>query len=127
LQVKNVRAVVLSKGIPYLRQKVEVVTQQGADNAARALLAALRDDWQPRVALKKARPKRVSPAPPEPPPAKVDFEPTARLWAEATESQRTAWLKDDLLRQTAPKNGEPPRPIFLARLSCLTQPAKDGA
>ena len=65
--------------------------------------------------------------PPAPPPPKPDFEPMVRLWAEATESQRAAWLKDDLLRQTAPKNGEPPRPLFLARLHCLTQPAADGA
>jgi hypothetical protein len=62
----------------------------------------------------------------EEPPPKPDFEPMARLWAEATESQRMVWLEDDLLRQTAPKNGEPPRPIFLARLSCLTQPAEAG-
>jgi plasmid replication initiation protein len=126
LQVKSVRAVVHSKGIPYLQQKVEVVTQQGADNAARALLAALRDDWQPRVTLKKKAKPKVAPALPEQPPTKVDFEPMARLWAEASESQRMAWLKDNLLREMAPKDGERPRPVFLARLHSLTQPAEAG-
>ena len=76
----------------------------------------------------KPKPLRVADAAPsEEPPPKPDFEPMARLWAEASELQRTTWFKDDLLRQTAPKNGEQPRPIFLARLYCLTQPAEDRA
>ena len=43
------------KGIEYLRQKVVVVEQQPRKNSAAAFLAALRDDWQPAVEMKKAQ------------------------------------------------------------------------
>ena len=36
-------------GQQYVLRKVEIVSAQPRDNAARALLAALRDDWQPPI------------------------------------------------------------------------------
>jgi len=86
-------------------------------------------NFVPVVSTPKQKPKRprvTDVAPTEEPPPKPDFAPMARLWAEATELQRMVWFEDDLLRQTAPKNGEPPRPIFLARLHSLTQPTEAG-
>ena len=41
-----------SKGEEYVRNKAEIVRAQPRQNAARALMAALRDDWQPPVATK---------------------------------------------------------------------------
>jgi hypothetical protein len=66
------------------------------------------------------------PAPDKPPP-KPDYEPIARLWAEASAEQRADWLKDEVLRRFAPKDGEKPRTTFLARLQSLTQPAEAAA
>jgi len=117
-------------GLEYVLEKAAIVRSRPRDNAAACFIGALRGDWKKPVPITKPEPKpkkKASPAPTEPPPAKPDFEPMARLWAEATEAQRAVWLKDDLLRQTTPKNGEQPRPIFLARLHCLTHPAEDGA
>jgi plasmid replication initiation protein len=125
-QTKTLVDYVEKDGLDYVLEKAEIARKQ--PNPAAAFIKALREDWKKPVpkASNKPNPKPKAPlAPPEPPPAKPDFEPMARLWAEATELQRTAWLKDDLLRQTAPKEeGEPPRPVFLARLYCLTQPAE---
>jgi plasmid replication initiation protein len=66
------------------------------------------------------------PAPEEPPP-KLDYGPMVRLWTEASEEQRATWLKDGFLRRMAPKDGEPPRTAFLARLGALTQPEQAAA
>jgi hypothetical protein len=60
---------------------------------------------------------------PEPPP-QPDYGSVERLWAEASQEQRKAWLEDDLLRMTAPKTNEKLRLTFLARLHALTQPAE---
>ena len=57
------------KGIDYLRQKVIVVEQEPRQNAAQAFLAALRDDWKPKIQTVKpppAKKKTVSPPPEEP-------------------------------------------------------------
>jgi hypothetical protein len=116
-------------GLEYVLEKADIVRSRPRDNAAATFIGALRGDWKKPVPIAKPKPKPKTKAPllpPEPPPAKPDFEPMVRLWAEATELQRSAWLKDDLLRQTAPKNGEPPRPLFLARLHCLTQSTEVG-
>jgi hypothetical protein len=40
------------KGEEYVRSKAEIVRARPRENAAGALMAALRDDWQPAVALK---------------------------------------------------------------------------
>ena len=41
-----------SRGEEYVRSKAEIVRAQPLRNAAGALMAALRDDWQPPVATK---------------------------------------------------------------------------
>jgi hypothetical protein len=41
-----------SRGEEFVREKAEIVRAQPRPNAARALMAALRDDWQPPVATK---------------------------------------------------------------------------
>jgi Initiator Replication protein len=72
----------------------------------------------------KARGQREADAAAQEPPPKPDLEPMALLWAEAGPEQRATWLQDDFLRETAPKDGEPPRTAFLARLHTLTQPSE---
>lgn len=52
-QIKGVRSIVAARGMGYLKEKDAVVMRMRPDNAARALLAALRDDWQPPVEIKK--------------------------------------------------------------------------
>jgi len=41
----------------YVREKAAVVDQEPRENAARAFLAALRDDWKPKVKIVKVRKK----------------------------------------------------------------------
>jgi hypothetical protein len=40
------------KGEEYARSKAEIVRAQPRENAAGALIAALRDDWQPAISTK---------------------------------------------------------------------------
>jgi hypothetical protein len=75
----------------------------------------------------KRKPKRRSAPPLAEPLPKPDLEPIARMWAEAGAAQRQAWLADEFLRRYAPKDDEPPRPLFLARLQELTQPTEAAA
>jgi hypothetical protein len=127
-QVGTLADYVQKDGLDYVLEKAEIARKQ--PNPAAAFIKALREDWKKPAPKASDKPKPRPKAPlatPEPPPAKPDFEPMARLWAGASELQRTAWLEDNLLRQTAPKDGERPRPVFLARLYCLTQPVEDGA
>ena len=51
-QRKVVREYRDSRGEEFVREKAEIVRAQPRQNAARALMAALRDDWQPPVATK---------------------------------------------------------------------------
>jgi plasmid replication initiation protein len=44
-QVSRLRAVIAEHGIDYIKAKVDIVTNMEPDNGARALLAAVRDDW----------------------------------------------------------------------------------
>ncbi len=53
--MSRLRAALGEHGQDYIKTKVEVVTRMEPDNAARALLAALRDDWQPSVKIRKER------------------------------------------------------------------------
>ncbi len=58
-QLKRVRLIAVDRGMEYLKEKVAVVMRMRPENAARALLAALRDDWQPAVEIKRRlRPKK---------------------------------------------------------------------
>ena len=55
VQRKKVESYVAERGGAYLREKLAVVTQEPRKNGAKALLAALRDDWKPAVEMKKVR------------------------------------------------------------------------
>jgi hypothetical protein len=63
---------------------------------------------------------------PEPPP-KPDYGPMADLWEQASDERRAALLQDEILRGMAPKEGERPRPAFLARLYALEHPEEVAA
>ena len=58
-------------GVAYIREKMFVVDQEPRQNAAKAFLAALRDDWKPKIHTVKppspAKKKTVPPQPEEPP------------------------------------------------------------
>ena len=43
------------RGEAYVREKAAIVDQEPRENAARAFLAALRDDWKPKVKIAKVR------------------------------------------------------------------------
>ena len=52
------------RGVAYIREKMFVVDQEPRENAAKAFLAALRDDWKPKIQTVKPSPpkkKRVEP------------------------------------------------------------------
>jgi hypothetical protein len=49
-QCDTVVGYVLSHGQKYVREKAQIVQSKSARNRAGALLAALRDDWQPSIA-----------------------------------------------------------------------------
>jgi hypothetical protein len=51
-QRQTVEGYSASLGLEYVRRKVEIVKSQPRRNAAGALLAALRDDWQPSIRFK---------------------------------------------------------------------------
>lgn len=53
VQRKKVHSYVLESGAAYLHEKLAVVAQEPRKNSARALLAALRDDWKPAIEIKK--------------------------------------------------------------------------
>jgi len=58
VQRQKVHSYVLERGAAYLDEKLAVVAQEPRKNSAKALLAALRDDWKPAVEIKKPpRPK----------------------------------------------------------------------
>src|SRR5271166_1497694 len=55
-------------GVAYIREKMFVVDQEPRQNAAKAFLAALRDDWKPKIQTVKPPPpkkKRIEPKPEE--------------------------------------------------------------
>jgi hypothetical protein len=59
-QRQKVRSYVVERGEAYLHEKLAVVTQEPRKNSARALLAALRDDWKPAVEIKRQHQKKQS-------------------------------------------------------------------
>jgi plasmid replication initiation protein len=68
-QELGLRAYAVREGLQYLLDKAEIVRSQPRTNAARAFLAALRDDWKPPKALpkKKTLKPKSKHGPPEPP------------------------------------------------------------
>jgi plasmid replication initiation protein len=67
-QELGLRAYAVREGLQYLLDKAEIVRSQPRTNAARAFLAALRDDWKPAktVPQKKATKPKLKPALQEP-------------------------------------------------------------
>ena len=57
VQAEKVRTYVHSKGMAYVREKMAIVDREPRANLARALLAALRDDWQPQRKAGSSKPK----------------------------------------------------------------------
>jgi len=81
------------KGIDYLRQKVIVVGQEPRQNTAKAFLAALRDDWKPKIQTVKSPPppkKRVEPKPEEPPATDEERAQTSAKLKEFIETLRAS-------------------------------------
>jgi len=81
------------KGIDYLRQKVIVVDQEPRQNTAKAFLAALRDDWKPKIQTVKSPPppkKRVEPKPEEPPATDEERAQTSAKLKEFIETLRAS-------------------------------------
>ena len=73
------------KGIDYLRQKVIVVEQEPRQNAAQAFLAALRDDWKPKIQTVKPPPAKKKTVPPQPEEPPVSDEERAQTSAKLKE------------------------------------------
>jgi hypothetical protein len=46
----------LIHGVAYIREKMIIVDQEARQNAAKAFLAALRDDWKPKIRTVKPPP-----------------------------------------------------------------------
>ncbi|HEY5741098.1 MAG TPA: replication initiation protein [Terrimicrobiaceae bacterium] len=57
VQAEKVRAYLRSKGVTFVREKMEVVDREPRPNVARTLLAALRDDWQLPVKSRSSKSK----------------------------------------------------------------------
>jgi hypothetical protein len=58
-QELGLRAYAVREGLQYLQDKARIVRSQPRPNAARAFLAALRDDWQPPKTIERlSKPKR---------------------------------------------------------------------
>jgi hypothetical protein len=55
-QYDQLQSYYTKRGESYIREKIAVVDQEPPENAARAFLAALRDDWKPKI--KTMKPKR---------------------------------------------------------------------
>ena len=73
------------KGIDYLRQKVIVVGQEPRQNTAKAFLAALRDDWKPKIQTVKPPPAKKKTVPPQPEEPPVSDEERAQTSAKLKE------------------------------------------
>jgi len=70
-QAQRLRMALNEFGMDYVKEKVEIVKRMEPENGARALMAALKDDWQPPVKIRKEH--RRSPAA-EPPPVEEQEE-----------------------------------------------------
>jgi Initiator Replication protein len=80
-------------GVAYIREKMFVVDQEPRQNAAKAFLAALRDDWKPKIQTVKppspAKKKRV-PQPEEPPVSDEERAQTSAQLREFIETLRAS-------------------------------------
>ena len=81
------------RGVAYIREKMIVVDQKPRQNAAKAFLAALRDDWKPKIQTVKPPPgkkKKVPPEPEEPPPSDQERAKTSAQLKEFIETPRAS-------------------------------------
>jgi plasmid replication initiation protein len=60
-QELGLRAYAVREGLQYLQDKAEIVRSQPRPNAARAFLAALKDDWKPPKIIPKKRAPKAKP------------------------------------------------------------------
>jgi hypothetical protein len=129
-QEEEVMRFVQEQGMPYVLEKVAIVRSKDRDNAAGALLKALRDNWPAPVSLKKAKPAakpKRAPTEPEMPAPTEDFSKEEKLWRDATKEQRAAWLADPSFKfMRKPKEGEAPGRLFLSilRFVLASSPSK---
>jgi plasmid replication initiation protein len=82
------------RGVAYIREKMIVVDQEPRQNAAKAFLAALRDDWKPKIQTVKPAPpakkKTIPPQPEEPPPSDEERIKTSAQLKEFIETLRAS-------------------------------------
>ena len=81
------------RGVAYIREKMIVVDQEPRQNAAKAFLAALRDDWNPKIQTVKpppAKKKTVPPQPEEPPATDEERAQTSAKLKEFIETLRAS-------------------------------------
>jgi len=83
-----------NRGVVYIREKMIVMDQEPRQNAAKAFLAALRDDWKPKIQTVKPSPspkkKRVEPKPEEPPATDEERAQTSPKLKEFIQTLRTS-------------------------------------
>jgi hypothetical protein len=109
------------EGLQYLLDKAEIVRSSPRANAGQAFMAALKGDWQkPKTIDKKKPAKKASTTEnlhPEDAP-KIDLNGFARTWIEASDQQRSDWLAamPAEAQLFAPRPGQKPRTVFLAKL-----------
>jgi replication initiator protein len=81
-------------GVAYIREKMVVVDQEPRQNAAKAFLAALRDDWKPKIQTVKPpappKKKRVEPRPAQPEATDEERAQTGAKLREFIETLRTS-------------------------------------
>jgi plasmid replication initiation protein len=82
------------RGVAYIREKMIVVDQEPRQNAAKAFLAALRDDWKPKIQTVKppspAKKKTVPPQPEQPPVSDEERAQTSAQLREFIETLRAS-------------------------------------
>ena len=77
-------------GVAYIREKMIVVDQEPRQNASKAFLAALRDDWKPKIqTVKPLAPTKKKTAPPQPEEPPVSDEERAQTSAKLKEFIQT--------------------------------------
>ena len=121
LQETALQGYVEREGLQYLLDKAEIVRSSPRANAGQAFMAALKGDWQkPKTIDKKKPAKKASTTEnlhPEDAP-KIDLNGFARTWIEASDQQRSDWLAamPAEAQLFAPRPGQKPRTVFLAKL-----------
>ena len=121
LQETALQGYVEREGLQYLLDKAEIVRSSPRANAGQAFMAALKGDWQkPKTIDKKKPAKKASTREnlhPEDAP-KIDLNGFARTWIEASDQQRSDWLAamPAEAQLFAPRPGQKPRTVFLAKL-----------